>query len=59
MYEITTANLNVERKLKEDIALRKDILEKLERLKENPRKANGVHPLHGKLKGKMSLLDRF
>ena len=52
MYEITTANSKVERKLREYVLLRKDIPGKLERLKENPRKANGAHPLHGELKGK-------
>ncbi len=32
--------------------LREDIKEKLDRLKEEPRRSNSAHPLHGKLKGK-------
>lgn len=51
MYKLFTANSKTEKKLREYTSLRQDIPEKLERLKENPRKANGAHPLHGKLKG--------
>ena len=51
MYEIHIANKKTEERLRKYITQRNDITEKLERLKENPRKANGAHPLHGKLKG--------
>ena len=54
MYKIFTSNKRVERKLKEYIASRKDILEKLRRLSSNPRKECGAHPLKGKLAGKWS-----
>ncbi|MEK6925106.1 MAG: hypothetical protein AABW71_02605 [Nanoarchaeota archaeon] len=52
MYEIATANSKVEKKLQKYMALRNDITYKLDRLKENPRRANGAHQLHGDLKGK-------
>jgi addiction module RelE/StbE family toxin len=52
MYEIYTANNKTERILLEYISLRADIKDKLERIKENPRRANGAHPLHGKFLGK-------
>ena len=51
MYKISI-DLKTEKRLKEYISLRGDIKDKLDRLKENPRNANGAHPLHGKLKGK-------
>lgn len=51
MYKIFT-DTKTEKRLKEYIKVRIDIKDKLDRLKENPRKANGAHPLHGKLKGK-------
>ena len=52
MYEIFTANSKTERRLTKYIKSRKDIKEKLDRLKANPRKEIGAHPLHGRLKGK-------
>jgi addiction module RelE/StbE family toxin len=36
----------------EHIELRKDIKNKLDKLKENPYQANSAHTLHGELKGK-------
>ena len=51
-YEIFTANNKTERKLQEYIKIRKDIINKLEKLKEDPRKESGAHPLHGRLSGK-------
>ena len=52
MYKLFVANSKTERLLNKYIKLRQDIKNKLDKLKENPRKANGAHPLHGKLKGK-------
>ena len=52
MYSIFTANSKTEKRLLEYVALRDDIKDKLNRLKENPRRANGAHPLHGRLAGK-------
>ena len=52
MYEITTRNKNIEKRLEEYFNMRRGIKEKLIRLKENPRKEIGAHPLHGKLIGK-------
>lgn len=52
MYEIHTINSKTEKKLKEYVNLRNDISDKLDRLKENPHKANGAHQLSGKLEGK-------
>ena len=52
MYEITTRNKNIEKRLEEYFNMRRGIREKLIRLKENPRKEIGAHPLHGKLIGK-------
>lgn len=34
--------------------MREDIKEKLNKLKIEPKKANGAHPLHGRLDGKWS-----
>ncbi len=51
MYKLYT-DVKTEKKLREYMAVRNDIKDKLDRLKENPRKANGAHQLHGKLKGK-------
>ena len=51
MYKLYT-DVKTEKKLREYMSMRNDIQDKLDRLKENPRKANGAHPLHGKLKGK-------
>lgn len=52
MYDLFIANSKTEKILKKYISLRTDIKDKLNRLRENPYKANGAHPLHGKLKGK-------
>ena len=52
MYEIYTANSKTEKRLSKYIKLRKDVGDKLNKLKENPHKANGAHPLHGRLSGK-------
>ena len=54
MYKLTTHNKRVEKKLKIYIKSRKDVIEKIQRLKQNPRKECGAHPLHGRLKGKYS-----
>jgi len=52
MYEIYTSNKKTEKMLDSYILSRGDILNKLEKLKSDPRKECGAHPLHGKLKGK-------
>ena len=52
MYELKTRNRNIEKKLKDYLMIRRDISEKLNRLKINLRKECGAHPLHGLLKGK-------
>lgn len=52
MYKLFTANSKTEKRLKEYIKTRKSIKNKLERLKINPRKETGAHPLHGRLLGK-------
>lgn len=54
MYRIFTANKKTERLLLDYISLRKDIKEKLDKIKIEPRRANGAHPLHGRLEGKWS-----
>jgi mRNA-degrading endonuclease RelE of RelBE toxin-antitoxin system len=52
MYEIQTISSKVEKKLREYLNSRNDIKDKLDRLKENPYRANGAHLLKGKLFGK-------
>jgi hypothetical protein len=52
MYSLFTANSKTEKLLKEIINQRNDITNKLNKLKENPYKANSAHLLHGKLNGK-------
>jgi addiction module RelE/StbE family toxin len=54
MYTIFTANSKTEKILLDYISSRTDIKDKLEKLKANPRKAIGAHPLHGRLVGKWS-----
>ena len=54
MYTLYPTNRKVEKILLEYISLRADIKDKLYRLRQEPRKANGAHPLHGKLEGKWS-----
>lgn len=52
MYTLFVANSKTEKRLQEYISFRNDISEKLDRLKIEPRRANGAHNLHGKLEGK-------
>ncbi len=52
MYEIVTRNKRVEKILNDYIDKRSDIVDKLNRLKVNPRRECGAHPLYGELKGK-------
>jgi addiction module RelE/StbE family toxin len=52
MYEIKTKNKKVEKRLRYYIDMRRDIIDKLRRLKINPRRECGAHPLHGDLFGK-------
>ncbi len=52
MYELFIANPKTEKRLRKYISSRKSIKNKLERLKQNPCKSIGAHPLQGKLKGK-------
>ena len=52
MYRIYIANKKTEKRLKEYLAVRLDIKNKLDALKNEPRKANGAHKLHGRLEGK-------
>lgn len=52
MYKIFTANKKTEKILLGYISQKQDIKNKLDLLKLNPRKYNGAHPLHGRLKGK-------
>jgi addiction module RelE/StbE family toxin len=54
MYRIFTANSKTEKILQEYLSCRRDIRDKLEKLKLDPRRTNGAHPLHGKLDGKWS-----
>lgn len=54
MYALFTANSRTEKRLQKYLTMRQDIREKLERLKQEPRRANGAHPLHGRLAGKWS-----
>jgi len=54
MYKITTRSRKAEKQYYEMLSLRKDISEKLERLKIDPRKELNVHKLKGKLEGKWS-----
>ncbi|PIN92552.1 hypothetical protein COU61_01470 [Candidatus Pacearchaeota archaeon CG10_big_fil_rev_8_21_14_0_10_35_13] len=52
MYKIEVSSKKVEKRIKQYISLRKDIINKLEKLKGDPHKSNGAHKLHGKLSGK-------
>ncbi|OIO81097.1 hypothetical protein AUJ84_01670 [Candidatus Pacearchaeota archaeon CG1_02_32_132] len=52
MYEVFTANSKTEKRLNEYLNQRKDIKDKLNRLREKPYKSNGAHRLHGRLAGK-------
>jgi hypothetical protein len=44
VYEFYVANSRAERNLREFIEQRNDIKDKLDRLKDNPRKEVGAHP---------------
>lgn len=52
MYQLVTANSKTEKILLKYISFRDDIKNKLDKLKVEPRTANGAHPLHGRLVGK-------
>ncbi len=52
MYKIFTANSKTEKRLQEYLLSRQDIKAKLDKLRLEPRKSNGAHPLHGSLSGK-------
>jgi len=52
MYKLFTANSKTKKILKKYLSLKPEIKKKLNKLKENPTKSIGAHPLHGKLKGK-------
>ena len=52
MYELKTYNKKVKKKLEEYIYKRLGIKNKLEMLRQNPRRNCGAHPLHGRLAGK-------
>ena len=54
MYIITTRSKKAEKQFYEVLNSRQGILEKLEKLKENPRKELDAHKLKGKLQGKWS-----
>ena len=54
MYEIYIANNKTEKVLKRYMKERRDITDKLQRLKQSPRTEIGAHPLHGRLAGKWS-----
>ena len=52
MYKLFIANNKTEKILTKYISLKQSIKNKLDLLKLNPRKHNGAHSLHGRLKGK-------
>ena len=52
MFRLFTANRKTEKGLQGYISSRNDIKHKIDELKIAPRKANGAHPLRGRLKGK-------
>jgi addiction module RelE/StbE family toxin len=52
MYKLHAANSRVEKRLQSYIHVRDDVREKLDRLKKDPRRELGAHPLHGRLAGK-------
>lgn len=54
MYIITTRSKKAEKQFYEILNSRQGIPEKLEKLKENPRKELDAHKLKGKLQGKWS-----
>ena len=54
MYKLTTRSKKAEKQFYEFVNLRKSVPEKLEKLKEDPRKYLDAHKLKGKLEGKWS-----
>jgi len=54
MYKFTTRSKKAEKQFYEVINLRNDIKEKLQRLKNNPRRELDAHKLKGKLQEKWS-----
>jgi len=52
VYKLYTANRKTEKILKNYLTTRGDIKNKLDNLKLEPRRSNGAHPLHGRLKRK-------
>ena len=54
MYKLTTRSKKAEKQFYEILNSRKSITEKLEKLKEDPRKYLDAHKLKGKLEGKWS-----
>ncbi len=52
MYKLFIANDRAEKRLLGYIKIRNDIKGKLDRLKTDPRRECGAHPLHGRLAGK-------
>jgi len=54
MYEFYTASNHAEKELRKALEMRNDVKDKLDKLKRDPRKASGAHPLHGRLKRKWS-----
>ncbi len=54
MYECYYSNKKVKKRIQEYIKIRDNITEKLIKLKNNPRRECGAHPLHGLLQGKWS-----
>ena len=54
MYKFATRSKKAEKQFYEFVNLRKSVSEKLEKLKEDPRKHLDAHKLKGKLEGKWS-----
>ena len=54
MYKIYTANSKTKKRLRILVERRPAIKQILDRLRTNPRKECGAHPLHGRLMGKWS-----
>ena len=52
MYKISIPNKKVKNKLEDYIKQRNNIKERLDSLREDPRRNCGAHPLRGNLKGK-------
>jgi len=52
IYEFYVANNRAEKDLHGLVEIRNDVKGKLDKLKAQPRREAGAHPLHGRLKGK-------